>query len=163
MSSAPGLSGFGEHVNDTGLSCWSGIFVEMVVDSRDAVTVTVSAARIGEAVAVNVRDVAVAGMVIVAGTVTDATLLVSVIVFPPDGAAPDSETVHVVLVPPISVDGVHASALTVTDAAATVNCTVLAREPIVAVRVAVPTADVEGVAVNWAATAPALMRTDAGI
>ena len=77
-----------------------------------AVIVTVAGVPDGAAVALNVPVADPSAIVIVAGTVTVAVLLVKVTDLPPAGAAPVRVTVHRVLVPAMSVAEAHSTLLT---------------------------------------------------
>ena len=88
----------------------------------------VAAAATATVVTVNVVDVEPAGTVTEAGTVAAAALDVSVTTFPPVGAGPLSVTVAVEDVPPVTVVGLRANALTV--GAATVSLQVFEAPPL---------------------------------
>ena len=78
--------------------------------------------------AVNVPAADPSAIVIVAGTVTVAVLLVNVTDLPPAGAAPVRVTVHGVLVPAIRLDEAHSTLLTTTPELI-VSSTVFETEP----------------------------------
>ena len=76
-----------------------------------AVTVSVCVVVTGATVAVNPALVALAGIVTVVGTVTDALLLERLTVNPPEGAAEVSVTVHASVPEPVIDDVAHANPL----------------------------------------------------
>ena len=162
MRSAPAMTGFGEHVSESGFSCSTVIAAEALDEPSVAVTVTDVAVAVVGAVAVNVAEVAPEATVTAAGTVVAATtLLARATLVPPSGAGADIVTVHAVFVPPIRVDVAQTSLLTVSAEVSEI-CVVFVTMPRLAVTVAVPDAEAEGVAVNCAADAPALTRTVVG-
>jgi len=82
-----------------------------VLDEPCAVAVNVEevAAATGEVCTVKVAEDDPAGMVADAGTVTEATLLLSAIDIPPVGAVPVIDTLPVEFVPPVTDDGLTLS------------------------------------------------------
>ena len=84
---------------------------------------TVSVEVTADVVAVNVVDEDPAGIVADAGTVAAVELSDKLTTAPPDGAAPDSNTVQMLDAPPVTVPGAHwmddsvtADGVTVSDA-----------------------------------------------
>lgn len=162
MSSAPGVNGFGEQVTNTGFSRSTTNVADADVPDV-AVIVTDDRVAVSDALAANVADTAPAATLTLAGTVTVVRLLVSATLVPPDGAGAESVTVHVVFVPPTSVDTGQLTLLTPTvDEVLMVTWNVLTTDAREAVTVAVPLPDVAAVAVNCAVDVPAFTRTDAG-
>src|SRR5215211_5347043 len=82
-SSAPGVSGFGEHVNKITFSLSTVRFADACDVPSVAVIFAVAAPAVSAAVAVNGTEVAPAATVTVAGTVTNAVSLVNVTTDPP--------------------------------------------------------------------------------
>jgi len=126
-----------------------------------AVTVAVALAGIVPALATKVAEVAPAATVTEAGTVRVALLLLNATGAPPDGAPPDSVTLHVVDAPDPRLVELQVSAETVIGV--NDSGTALLEPPYVAVTVAVPLAViVPALATNVAEVAPAVMLTEAG-
>jgi hypothetical protein len=103
-------------------------------------------------------DLAPAAILIEAGTVTVAALLVKLTVVPPVGAAPARTTAQLTLVPPISV----VVGQLMKKAGETAICCVFVTLPKAAINVVVPVVEAWAVAENCAVEAPGAIRTEVG-